>query len=168
MEERFAMSVDSPIGALRLFATREALVEVRLPGPGPPPAAGEAASRTNPLLERVAEELALYFRGARTTFSVPTAAAGTGFQREVWAALATIPYGERRSYAWLAEAVGRPRAFRAVGGANGRNPLPIVVPCHRVVAADGTLGGYSGGIGIKRWLLDHERRVAESGGKRAR
>jgi methylated-DNA-[protein]-cysteine S-methyltransferase len=81
---------------------------------------------------------------------------GTPFQQEVWAALRTIPVGETISYAELARRVGRPTGFRAVGSANGRNPVAVVVPCHRVIAADGSLGGYSGGLGNKRWLLAHE------------
>jgi O-6-methylguanine DNA methyltransferase len=104
----------------------------------------------------VAEQLGAYFAGERTAFDVAIRFEGTPFQVAVWSALRDIPYGATISYAELARRVGRPGAFRAVGQANGRNPVAIVVPCHRVVAADGTMGGYGGGLDRKRWLLDHE------------
>ena len=109
------------------------------------------------LLERLREELADYFAGARREFTVPLVEPGTPFERRVWEALLAIPYGETRSYAALARAIGSPGAARAVGAANGRNLIAIVVPCHRVVNADGELGGYGGGLWRKRWLLDLER-----------
>ena len=109
------------------------------------------------LLERLREELAAYFAGARREFTVPLVEPGTPFERRVWEALLAIPYGETRSYAGLARAIGSPGASRAVGSANGRNRIAIVVPCHRVVNADGELGGYGGGLWRKRWLLDLER-----------
>ena len=102
-------------------------------------------------------QLGEYFAGERTRFDLALAPAGTRFQRAVWAALRTIPYGETRTYTEQAVAVGRPSAVRAVGAANGRNPIAIVVPCHRVVGADGSLTGFGGGIDRKRWLLAHER-----------
>jgi methylated-DNA-[protein]-cysteine S-methyltransferase len=108
------------------------------------------------VLARAAAQLAEYFAGTRRTFDLPLAPRGTGFQRIVWHALAKIPYGETRSYGELARAIGRPAASRAVGAANGKNPLSIVVPCHRVVGASGELTGYAGGVATKRWLLDHE------------
>ena len=92
-------------------------------------------------------------------FDVPLAPRGTGFQARVWEQLARIPFGETRSYGELARALGRPSAWRAVGAANGKNPISIVVPCHRVIAASGALTGYAGGVAAKRWLLDHERRA---------
>lgn len=101
-----------------------------------------------------------YFDGELTTFDVPLAAVGTPFQRSVWAALRRIPYAETRSYGQLAQAIGRPEAARAVGAANGANPLGIIVPCHRVVGADGSLTGYGGGLERKRFLLEFERRRA--------
>lgn len=160
MPELALKTVSSPLGRLLLLATRDALAGVYLPGQRPPhrPDAPECAE-PHPVLDRAADELDQYFRGRRTGFSTPLAAAGTDFQRAVWNALAAIPFGERRSYMWVAREIGRPRAFRAVGTANGRNPLPIVVPCHRVVGAHGALSGYAGGVDVKRWLLDHERRV---------
>jgi methylated-DNA-[protein]-cysteine S-methyltransferase len=101
-------------------------------------------------------QLEEYFAGRRTRFDLPLAPEGTPFQRRVWAALAEIPFGRTISYRQLACDVGAERAVRAVGGANGRNPLPIVLPCHRVIGADGSLTGFGGGIARKRWLLEHE------------
>ena len=105
----------------------------------------------------IKKELAEYFDGARTSFSCPTSfTEGTDFEKEVWTALARIPYGETRTYKWLAAEIGHPQSFRAVGNALGKNPLPIIFPCHRVIESDGTIGGYSSGIGIKRRLLEIE------------
>jgi methylated-DNA-[protein]-cysteine S-methyltransferase len=160
------ISVDSPIGPLRLRATDDALVAVYLPdqeaprlaeGPAPSLAQGGHA-----VLERAKDQLAQYFAGERRSFDLPLEPRGTAFQQEVWRALRAIPFGATRSYAELAAALGRPSASRAVGGANGRNPLSIVVPCHRVVGADGSLTGYAGGLARKEWLLEHERAGAET------
>jgi methylated-DNA-[protein]-cysteine S-methyltransferase len=110
-----------------------------------------------PILVRSGAELAEYFAGARTEFTVPLAPAGTEFQHEVWSAIAAIPYGETAAYRDLATRIGRPASIRAAGAATGRNPLSILVPCHRVVGADGTLTGYAGGLDRKRALLALER-----------
>lgn len=112
----------------------------------------EARRRCAPVVRQLHE----YFTGRRRAFDLELAPTGTAFQLATWQALQRIPWGTTSSYAQLAAAVGRPRAVRAVGGANGANPLPIVVPCHRVIAADGSIGGYSGGLDRKRWLLAHE------------
>jgi methylated-DNA-[protein]-cysteine S-methyltransferase len=112
-------------------------------------------------LERCAQELDEYFDGTRRTFSVPLCLAGTPFQRRVWDVLRGIPYGETFSYQDVARAVGNERALRAVGGANNRNPVGILVPCHRVIGKDGRLVGYGGGLWRKEWLLAHERSHAE-------
>jgi O-6-methylguanine DNA methyltransferase len=109
---------------------------------------------------RLREELAEYCAGGQHEFTVPVAASGTPWQMRVWEALRRIPFGETRSYAEVAEMIGRPGAARAVGGANGCNRVPLVVPCHRVIAADGSLGGFNGGLHLKEKLLEHERRVA--------
>ncbi len=127
-----------------------------MPLPGPLPdrdhfPAGTA--RGEHLLHEAREQLAAYFAGRLRRFDLPLAPQGTPFQLRVWRALQDIPYGRTCSYAELAAAVGSPRACRAVGQANGRNPLMIVIPCHRVIAAGGGLGGYSGGLDIKRFLL---------------
>jgi len=112
-----------------------------------------------PLLEAI-DQLRAYFDGSRQTFDLPLAPEGTSFQQRVWAALKAIPCGETVSYGEIAKRIGRPTASRAVGAANGQNPLPIVVPCHRVIGANGKLTGYAGGVRIKRALLDHEARLA--------
>lgn len=124
---------------------------------GRPPVDGD-----HPHLDALAERLDAYFAGAPFAFDVPLAPLGSGWQRRVWDGLRSIPRGETRSYSELASAIGHPSARRAVGLANGRNPLAIVVPCHRVIRADGSLSGYSGGPARKRWLLDHERGRAAS------
>lgn len=111
---------------------------------------------SSPFLERVKRELIEYFRGERREFTIPLSPEGTSFQRSVWTALQKIPYGEIRSYKDIAEAVGHVNASRAVGRANGENPIIIIVPCHRVVQSDGSLGGYTGGLSIKKYLLHLE------------
>jgi AraC family transcriptional regulator of adaptative response/methylated-DNA-[protein]-cysteine methyltransferase len=112
----------------------------------------------SPVLDHVADELAAYFEGRLQEFTVPLALHATPFQRRVWTALRTIPYGETTSYSAIADTVDRAGACRAVGRANGQNRLAIVIPCHRVVRADGTLCGYGGGLWRKKWLIDHELR----------
>jgi methylated-DNA-[protein]-cysteine S-methyltransferase len=154
--------IDSPVGTLTLVATEGGLSGLfmtdqrRCP---PIEKLGRRDSRAFPF-PMVIDQLAAYFAGELTTFDVPLAAVGTPFQRSVWAALRRIPYGETRSYGQLAQALGRPEAVRAVGAANGANPLGIIVPCHRVVGADGSLTGYGGGLDRKRFLLELERRRA--------
>ena len=118
-------------------------------------AAGEEMDAA-PVLMQAERELEEYFAGRRTAFSVPLSMHGTPFQMAVWAALRAIPYGETRSYGELARRIGRPGACRAVGMANHVNPLPILVPCHRVVGADGHLTGYAGGLDVKKYLLELE------------
>ncbi|MGF1470907.1 MAG: methylated-DNA--[protein]-cysteine S-methyltransferase [Rubrobacteraceae bacterium] len=108
---------------------------------------------------RLRGEISEYCAGERREFTVPLAASGTEWQKEVWAALTRIPFGETRSYAEIADTIGRPGAARAVGGANARNQLPLVVPCHRVISADGSLGGFNGGLHLKQRLLEHERQA---------
>jgi O-6-methylguanine DNA methyltransferase len=117
------------------------------------PSAAFAPGNGDPLLEAASAELEAYFRGELRRFTVPLDLRGTPFQTEVWQALQRVPYGKTASYKEIAAAVGRPRAVRAVGGANNRNPVPIVVPCHRIVGADGSLVGYGGGLPIKARLL---------------
>ena len=115
-----------------------------------------------PVLASAVEQLAAYFAGELRVFDLPLGAEGTGFQRLVWRALGTIPFGETRTYGAIAHAIGRPSASRAVGAANGRNPISIIVPCHRVIGASGELTGYAGGVEMKQWLLAHERRYSIS------
>ena len=118
--------------------------------------AGEPAARDEAAASEAARQLREYFEGSRTAFDLRLAPRGTPFQLTVWDALTQIPAGETRSYGDIASAVGAPSASRAVGMANGRNPIAIIVPCHRVVGANGTLTGYGGGLDRKRWLLEHE------------
>jgi len=150
------VTVPSPVGPLRLVATDRALVGVWFEHHVAPREQPASPSPDHPVLQQAAEELRAWFAGERRTFSVPTEAEGTEFQRAVWAALAEIPFGEQRSYTDIAVRVGRPGAVRAVGSANARNPLSIVVPCHRVTGRDGSLTGYAGGVDAKAWLLAHE------------
>ena len=147
--------VDSPLGPLTLVARDGALAGLYMTDHRhQPPLTG---ARDDSVLPEVREQLAAYFARELTQFDVPLAVTGTEFQRRVWDALTEIPYGETWSYAKLAAHVGNPRAVRAVGLANGRNPVSIVVPCHRVVGSDGSLTGYGGGVERKRHLLDLER-----------
>lgn len=148
-------TIDSPVGPLALTGRGTggafALTGLRF-GPGE---AGDPA----PLAAAI-DQLGDFFAGQRTAFDVALDPAGTEFQCRVWRALRAIPYGETRSYAQIATGIGAPTATRAVGAANGRNPIVIIVPCHRVVGADGSLTGFGGGLPAKRWLLDHELRTA--------
>ena len=142
-------TIKSPIGPLTLVEEGGALVQVVFDGD--PGIAGR--EEDSPLLREAERQLAAYFAGHLQVFSLPLRTKGTPFQEKVWRALQQIPYGETRTYGELAASIGQPAAARAVGGANHRNPLPIVIPCHRVVAAHGGLGGYGGGLDKKRWLL---------------
>ena len=140
---------DLPVGPVTLAATDQALLWLKFgirdyPG---------AAPASNPVLEAAARQLREYFAGDRRTFELPLAPEGTEFQRRVWDALCTIPYGETWSYAAVGRAIGNPRAARAVGMANNRNPISIIIPCHRVIGANGALVGYGSGLPIKETLL---------------
>lgn len=144
--------VETPIGPLLVTASGTAVTEVLLPNTGAA-AMGSSPGRAPEVLRTAARQLEEYFAKTRVRFSVPLAPMGTPFQVSVWSALGDIPYGETVTYGELAAAVGRPGAFRAVGQANGANPLPIVLPCHRVLASGGRIGGYGGGLAMKRTLL---------------
>lgn len=146
--------LDTPIGHLRLLSTGSHLAAIEFAHQHSD--ADDDSCITDPVLEISARQLQEYFAGQRTTFDLPLAPRGTDFQRSVWNALSAIPWGAVRSYADIARAIGRPKAVRAVGAANGRNPLPIVVPCHRVIGSDGSLTGFAGGLDMKRKLLKLE------------
>ncbi len=153
-------TLDTPIGRLTLIASSKGLTHILFDGQDPSDVGLVEPVPTvvdNPILTAAALQLGEYFSGRRHQFDLPLDPRGTEFQVDAWTALASIPYGETVSYADQAKAIGRPTAVRAVGSANGRNPLPIVLPCHRVVGSDGSLTGYAGGIDLKRRLLDHER-----------
>ena len=138
-------AIKTPIGPLTLEADENAVTAIRFSAGG--------AQDASPLLDAAEAQLREYFAGARRTFDLPLAPHGTAFQQRVWTASRTIPYGETRTYGELAAAIDSPNASRAVGMANHRNPIPIIIPCHRVIGATGTLTGYAGGLEIKRRLL---------------
>jgi methylated-DNA-[protein]-cysteine S-methyltransferase len=151
--------VDTPIGPLTLVATADALREVRFPngravGPGDGPDRGD-----QPVLALAARQLDEYFAGERLEFDVPLDPQGSPFQLAAWRGLSTIPYGETVSYGEQARRLGHDGKARAIGAANGSNPLPVIVPCHRVIGSDGSLTGFGGGLELKAWLLHHEREV---------
>ena len=154
------LTTDSPVGPLRLVSDGELLTGVFFAEHrhAPDDLGGQVdEAQAPPVLRETVRQLREYFAGERTDFDLPTGAPGTDFQQRVWARLRDIPYGRTWSYGELAQALGRPGAARAVGLANGRNPLSIVVPCHRVVGADGAITGYGGGVERKQRLLDLER-----------
>lgn len=150
--------MESPIGVLALVEKEETLKEIRFGGEIHQ---GEE-ERETPFLRRAAGELREYFQGTRREFSIPMAPEGTEFQKKVWKALTAIPYGETRSYGEIAKIVGNDKASRAVGMANHNNPIPILIPCHRVIGKSGKLTGYAGGLEKKTALLELERSVLQS------
>jgi methylated-DNA-[protein]-cysteine S-methyltransferase len=145
---------DSPVGPLRLESRDGALVALHLNAPPGP------EDLADPILARATDQLREYFAGTRTSFDLPLAMHGNAFEQRVWTALRQIPYGETASYGQIAEQIGAPGAARAVGVANARNPIAIIVPCHRVIGANGKLVGFGGGLPMKRALLDLEQGVA--------
>lgn len=154
-----SVCLDSPLGFLHLVtADGSHLSEIQLLDS--PPVDRSTAARLCPVLHEAREQLAEYFAGRRQQFDLPLSPAGTPFQLRVWQALQQIPFGVTASYQEIARAIGQPTACRAVGGANGRNPLPIVIPCHRVIGARGALVGFSAGLDRKVWLLEHEAQVS--------
>ena len=154
--------MDSPVGRLKIVASARALIAIEWEG--------KSAKRKRhdepkfaprqPILCEAERQLGEYFAGSRIQFDLPLEARGSVFEKKVWRALKKIPYGKTRSYLDLAKAIGSPKACRAVGAANGRNPLPVVVPCHRVIGANGKLTGFGGGLERKATLLAHEARTA--------
>ena len=158
------IDIESPLGTLRLTACDGAITHIHLPTDAEPKPDGLVAGggdASSAVLWAASQQLDEYFAGRRRQFDLPLAPSGTSFQRTAWRALSAIPFGETRSYGEQARAIGRPKAVRAVGGANGRNPIAIVVPCHRVIGSDGNLTGYAGGEPAKRWLLNHEALVCK-------
>ena len=149
--------VDSPIGRLELTSDGKTITSLTIERKGHLPLE-ELEENPNAVIDRAVKQLAEYFAGKRRSFKLPTSPVGTEFQRQIWNGLAAIPWGQASTYGELGASTGRATAGRAVGGAVGANPLPIIVPCHRVLAADGKITGYSGGNGVptKVWLLTHE------------
>lgn len=154
--------VDSPIGPITVIADEDSLRQIKFPDEHKRGTIDDGVetvpARSHRILAVTAQQLDEYFSLEREDFDVPTRfIVGTDFERQVWQQLSTIPFGETMSYGEQAVAVGRPGGAQAVGAANGRNPLPLVLPCHRVIGADGSLVGFGGGVATKQWLLDHER-----------
>jgi len=156
------LELDSPVGRLLLIAGEEGLTHLMfIDGQGRPRRAarrpkGDGSPAARRILAEAEKQLREYFAGRRREFDLPLAPRGTGFQQEVWRGLRDIPYGQTESYGELARRLGRPEAVRAVGTANGANPIPIIVPCHRVIGRDRSLTGYGGGLDAKRALLKLE------------
>jgi methylated-DNA-[protein]-cysteine S-methyltransferase len=148
--------IDSPIGTLLVTRDEDGVTGLDLPRARYPRPIRDDWERDDAAFDDVRTQLGGYFAGTRQQFDLPLNARGNVFQRAVWQALTEIPYGETTSYGKIAASIGHPDGARAVGVANGQNPLPIIVPCHRVIGADGSLTGYGGGLPAKRWLLDHE------------
>ncbi len=157
-------TVESPVGTLTVVASNDGLRAILWPDDDPKRVrlADAVDDPTHPVIAMTVAQLAEYFAGERSEFDVPLDAVGTEFQRSAWDALRTIPYGTTVSYGEQAERMGDRRKARAVGAANGRNPISIVVPCHRVVGANGALTGFAGGTDTKAWLLAHEHRRSSS------
>jgi methylated-DNA-[protein]-cysteine S-methyltransferase len=154
--------LDSPVGTLTVAATDAGLHAIEFPRNRHPADRHRWTEGDHALIDLAARQLAEYFAAERQVFDLPLAPRGTDFQRTVWMTLAGIGYGETISYAQLAHRVGKPTAMRAVGAANGRNPLPIVLPCHRVIGADGSLTGFGGGLPTKQFLLELEGALAKA------
>lgn len=148
------MIAKTPIGDLRLEADDEGLTRIEFHA-----VSSGSSDGPKPVLRMAIQQLEEFFAGQRKTFDVPLALHGTPFQLEVWRALLRIPYGATTTYAAIANSIGRPAATRAVGAANGANPIPIIVPCHRVIGSNGSLTGFGGGIDVKRWLLNFEQNL---------
>lgn len=152
-------TTESPLGRLKLVASDKGLVAIlwEQDNPRRVPLSNLVENDQHPVLVETQRQLEEYFAGKRKSFSIPLDMRGTRFQKDVWEALLAIPYGETRSYGQLAKQLGKPRATRAVGAANGRNPVSIIVPCHRVIGSSGKLTGFAGGLEAKAHLLSLER-----------
>lgn len=154
------LEIETPVGLLKLVADENGIMallwendrvsRVKLPK--------TVYAENHPVLKKAAKQLTEYFAGKRTDFDLPLSPLGTEFQKKTWKALSQIPFGETRTYAQIAKKIGSPKACRAVGAANGRNPISIIVPCHRVIGANGSMTGFAGGIKTKIWLLDFEKK----------
>jgi len=159
--ELYSATLHSPVGLLTIVVSSDGVRAVLWPNDSPKrvPVVGAVDQPDHPIVAATAKQLDEYFAGDRQDFDLPLDAIGTDFQQSAWRSLRSIPYGTTVSYGEQAERMGDKRKARAVGAANGRNPISIIVPCHRVVGAGGALTGFAGGIESKAWLLDHERSV---------
>jgi methylated-DNA-[protein]-cysteine S-methyltransferase len=156
MDTMIYTHIATPIGQLLAARNEQGVTAIHFEKHGAPAAPKEEWTRDDGAFDDVRDELRAYFARELRTFTVPLAPRGTPFQLDVWSALRTIRYGETRSYQQLARMIGREKAVRAVGAANGANPLPIIIPCHRVIGSNGSLTGFGGGVSVKRFLLDLE------------
>ena len=148
--------MDSPVGVIEIQATEEVLQVVKFKNPGDP----QKTASPNQITETTIQQLESYFSGGTKSFDLPIAQKGTEFQQQVWEELTHIPFSETITYLDLAKKIGNEKSIRAVGSTNGKNQIAIIVPCHRVIGSDGKLTGYAGGLWRKRWLIDHELKVA--------
>ena len=148
--------LETPIGKLLVVGKEGALSEILFENDGRPAEPASSWRESDAGLETILQQLREYFSGERSDFNLELCADGTEFQKRVWQELVHIPHGDTISYGELAARLGKPTASRAVGAANGRNPIPVVVPCHRVIGSNGSLTGYAGGMATKEWLLRHE------------
>ncbi len=155
-------SMTSPIGRLSILADTQGVVEIRFPNhvPGQGRSLPECTRQTNDIVERAIDQLQAYFDGRLKAFDLPLSLRGTDFQKGVWQQLCRINFGDTASYGDIAKKIGKPKAARAVGMANNKNRIPIVIPCHRIIGSDGSLTGFAGGLDTKRWLLNHEQSCA--------
>ena len=156
MTQIYYEQMPSPIGPLFLVADDDGLREVRFELDRRPHVPQDGWMHSPQKLAEVRRQLEEYFSGERLMFDLPLKPLGTEFQQSVWHALTTIPYAVTTSYGQISQQIQRPKASRAVGAANGRNPIPIIIPCHRVIGSNGTLTGFAGGLAVKQWLLEHE------------
>lgn len=153
-DQKYTLHIDSPIGILRLESTGDAITAIHFIGTEDQPESD--LNSVVPVLTVAKEQLIEYFNGERKSFDLTIAPRGTDFEKEVWNELLSIPYGISITYSKLAEKLGDTNKVRAVGRANGRNPLPVIIPCHRVIGSNNKLTGYAGGVERKKWLLRHE------------
>ncbi len=153
MSERFIMYYEAPVGKIKITANNKAVTSIHFVGKGEK----AKSEKPNAITRRCKKQLQEYFAGKRKKFELPLELEGTEFQKKVWKALMKIPYGKTASYGEIAGKINNKKAVRAVGGANNKNKIAIVIPCHRVIGADGSLTGYAGGLNIKQWLLNHEK-----------
>ena len=161
-ESSFSVLYQSPFGRLRLISNGTALTSLLLPSQVTTDAHDHNSSADVPCLQEACRQLQAFFGGELRSFDLPLAPSyGTGFQRRVWEELCRLPFGTTINYSRLAARIGRPKAVRAVGAANGRNPIPIIVPCHRVIGSNGSLTGYAGGTDMKRQLLELEAQIID-------
>lgn len=157
-QKSLAMQViKSPLGDLYLYADKSHITRIAFREDNSIDAEGD---KNHPILQQAEQQLSEYFSGQRQSFDLPLRFSGTDFQQQVWQHLQTIPYGDTQSYQQVAGAIDNPKAVRAVGNANNKNPIVIVVPCHRVIGANGNMVGYGGGLPIKEWLLKHEQALS--------